>query len=67
MKIILTIGTVAVLGLFGLFMATSNPTLPVPAASNATISSANLWNRTELYFGSGKPDIAILNTLFLKL
>ena len=54
MKTVLTISITAVLGLFGFFMATSNPTLPALAGS--TTSGSNLWNRTELYFGSGKPD-----------
>jgi hypothetical protein len=42
-----------VLGLFGLTNAALSNT-PTPA--QVCLLSINLWNRSELYFGSGKPD-----------
>jgi hypothetical protein len=54
-KIILTVGAMATLGLFGLF-ATTNATFSNLSTQTQSLSSADLWNRTELYFGSGKPD-----------
>jgi Protein of unknown function (DUF3574) len=57
-KTFLTIGATAGLGLFGLITGLNAPALPsfALAESSAASINANLWNRTELYFGSGKPD-----------
>jgi Protein of unknown function (DUF3574) len=57
-KAFLTICASAGLGLFGLIAGLNAPALPgfALAESSAASVNANLWNRTELYFGSGKPD-----------
>ncbi len=56
-KIVLTVA--AILGLSALaFTATLRSETPdaLAAPSTATTSTSDLWNRTELFFGSGKPD-----------
>jgi Protein of unknown function (DUF3574) len=55
-KTILPIGIAATLGLLGLFASTNATLSTAPSLTQASLSSAELWNRSELYFGSGKPD-----------
>jgi Protein of unknown function (DUF3574) len=52
-KTILPIGIAVALGLLGLTNAALSN---APTSQIASLSSINLWNRSELYFGSGKPD-----------
>jgi hypothetical protein len=52
-KTILPIGIAVALGLLGMTNATLGN---VPTPQQVSLSSTNLWNRSELYFGSGKPD-----------
>jgi Protein of unknown function (DUF3574) len=52
-KTILPIGIAVALGLLGLTNAALSN---APTSQLASLSSINLWNRSELYFGSGKPD-----------